>query len=189
MKSVLYILFMIAVSVPAYAQYESSAENPYGKLNPDAPKEVADFAPLIGVSSCSTVARAQDGTWNEPGEMTWKWQYVLNGQAVQDETFTNNGVHAGSIRQFNADSAAWYVHYYSSGSVPSILPAWKGEKNEDGDIILYREQQAPNGMDGFYKINFTDITDSSFEWLGEWVNPDESIKYPVWKISCTKTES
>nr|WP_247672709.1 DUF4440 domain-containing protein [Aquimarina sp. MMG016] len=41
-------------------------------------------------------------------------------------------------------------------------------------------------MDGFYKINFYDINDKGFKWLGEWVNTNESFSYPTWKIECTK---
>ena len=168
---------------------EPSAQNPFGLPHPEAPEEIKDFAPLIGESICSSVTRNPDQTWGDTLQMLWRWKYIMNGMGVQDETLNKNGRHAGSIRQYIPDSSAWYVHFYSSNFPTPTLPAWEGSKNENGDIILYREQQAPNGMEGFYKINFTDITPDSFEWLGEWVNPDETIRYPTWKISCTKLES
>ncbi len=74
----------------------------------------------------------------------------MNGMAVQDETWKVDGTHSGSIRQYNADSSRWYVHYYSASSAVNTLPAWEGNKNENGKIILYRKQRAPNGMDGYY---------------------------------------
>ena len=67
-----------------------------------------------------------------------------------------------------------------------MLSAWSGNKTTDGKIILYRPQKAPNDMEGFYKINFYDISEDGFKWLGEWVNPTETISYPTWKIDCKK---
>lgn len=185
----LSITFLTSSIVQAQYDYEPSDKYPFGRLSPEAPSELADFDPLIGLSECSSEIRNPDGSWNPPITMHWKWKYVMNGNAVQDETLSENGIHAGSIRQFNADSSAWYVHFYSSNSSPSTLPSWKGGKKGDNSIILYRPQVAPNGMEGFYKINFIDITEESFEWRGQWVNPDESIIYPTWNISCTKIES
>ncbi len=189
----LYVTFIVTLSITinvnAQFEYEPSTQNPYGLVNPDAPSELSDFDPLIGLSECTSEIRNPDGSWNEPSSMVWKWKYIMNGLAVQDEVLREDFPNAGSIRQFNADSAAWYVHYYSSNSPIPTLPSWKGGKQDNGDIILYRAQQAPNGMDGFYKINFLDITEKSFYWQGEWVNPDESIIYPTWKIDCKKIES
>ena len=127
----------------AQFDYEPTIENPFGLINPDAPAELADYDPLIGLSECSSELRNPDGTWNEPNTMYWRWKYIMNGMGVQDETLQEGRFSAGSIRQFNADSSAWYVHYYSSNSPIQTLPSWKGGKKENGDIILYRPQTAP----------------------------------------------
>ncbi|MEM6806058.1 MAG: hypothetical protein AAF696_31965, partial [Bacteroidota bacterium] len=113
------------------------------------------------------------------------FKYIMNGLAVQDETVKEDGTYSGSIRQFNTDSAHWYVHYYSSASTPAPLPTWKGGKEED-KIILYMEQKAPNGAEGFYKVSFSDISEEGFHWLGEWVDKGETFSFPTWKISCKK---
>lgn len=191
MKTFLISVLASFLSIPAFGQYnyEPSSENPFGKLNPNAPEAVGDFAPLIGQSECISQNRAADGSWNAEVNMQWTFKYIMNGRAVQDETLKEDGAHSGSIRQFNADSTAWYVHYYSSGSAPARLPAWEGVQNEDGNIVLYREQQSPNGQDGFFRLTFYDITDEQFKWIGEWVSTDETITYPTWKISCTKDKS
>lgn len=188
MKHLFLFLLLAAVSNNIYAQYEyaPSKEHPFGKLNPEAPKETGDYAPLIGTSNCQSESRNPDGSWNSAIDMTWTFQYIMNGTGVQDLTLKTDGTHSGSIRQFNADSAAWYVHYFSSAAATSTLSAWKGEARDGDQFILYKEQTAPNGMEGFYKIVFSDITESSFNWLGSWVNSDETIVYPTWKISCTK---
>ncbi|MDW3649933.1 MAG: hypothetical protein R8P61_22870 [Bacteroidia bacterium] len=192
MKKLLLIsylsIFSLSLIAQEYKAYEVSAENPFGLLNPDAPKEVADYAPLIGICDCVSESRKQDQTWAEPVQMTWKFKYIMNGQAVQDETVKEDGTYSGSIRQFNADSSKWYVHYYSKASAAARLPAWEGGKVDD-KIILYMEQKAPNGMDGSYKISFYDISEEGFKWLGEWVNVGETFSFPTWKISCTKRKA
>lgn len=166
--------------------YEPSPDHPFGLPNPDAPPELLDFAPLIGECECESTIRNPDQSWAETVPMIWRFKYIMNGMGVQDETFKPDGFYAGSIRQFIADSSRWYVHYYSSLGPTSVLPSWEGNATKDNEIILYREQKAPNGMDGFYKITFANISAAGFSWLGEWVKPDESIKYPTWKIECTK---
>ena len=192
MKSLFTLLLTLLLTSASYSQtdltdnYDVSEKYPFGKLNPDVNSKIGDWAPLIGQHTCDSDSRAPDGSWNPTGQMIWTWKYIMNGTAVQDETLNSSGIHSGSIRQFNADSSKWYVHYYSSAPAPSTLPSWEGNLLENGEIILYNPQKAPNGMDGFYKIRFYEINDAGFKWAGAWVSPDESIVYPTWNISCTK---
>jgi len=187
----LIILYLLPLVLSAQndqnTAYEISEDQPYGKLNPDAPPQTADFAPLIGLCDCKSETRNQDGTWAEPLDMTWKWYYILNGMAVQDETLKADGKHSGSIRQYSKDSARWYVHYYSTAAIATTLSTWEGNKKGD-DIVLYRKQKAPNGMDGFYRLTFSNISKKGFNWIGEWVDTTEKIVYPTWKIQCLKRE-
>ena len=180
------ILLTIVLDGQSQYLFEPSAEHPFGLPNPEAPKEILDFAPLIGENHCISTSRGGNQEWTEPVDMTWRFKYILNGHGVQDETLKADGQHSGSIRQFIPDSNKWYVHYYSTLGPTTILPSWEGNKTKEEEIILYRPQIAPNGMEGFYKINFYDITDTTFKWLGEWVTPDESFSYPTWKIECVK---
>lgn len=188
MKKVLSIIICCTSVFIGFAQYsyEPSAENPYGVPNPKAPTEVKEYQPLIGLCDCTSVSRKQDQTWAEPVKMKWKFKYIMNGMAVQDETLKADGRHSGSIRQFNEADESWYVHYYSSSTASPQLNAWKGGMKE-GKIVLYNKQKAPNGMDGFFKITFSNISEKGFDWLGAWVNDDESIVYPTWKIQCKKS--
>ncbi|GAB5401190.1 MAG: hypothetical protein Aureis2KO_27750 [Aureisphaera sp.] len=182
------LLFVITLTIHAQNEYGVSEEFPYGRLNPEAPKETADFAPIIGTCQCKSTMRNPDGTWGETQDMTWTFKYILNGTAVQDETWKEDGGYSGSIRQFIADSSKWYVHYYSNKLPSTKLPAWEGERKGDS-IILYKEQKAPNGMDGYYRIAFRNMSSKGFNWLGEWVDLTEKIHYPTWKIACTRQES
>lgn len=166
--------------------YEVSAEHPFGLINPEAPKELADFAPLIGECQCKSIARIDQQTWADTLDMTWRWKYIMNGKAVQDETLKADGGHSGSIRQFIADSARWFVHYYSSKLPSTSLSTWEGNKTADGNIVLYKDQTAPNGMEGNYRLTFSNISEKGYDWAGEWVTKDESIVYPTWRIFCRR---
>ncbi|WP_299521597.1 nuclear transport factor 2 family protein [Winogradskyella sp.] len=186
MKSILIFIFFVSIFSFSQSEYSASDTNPYGLPNPKAPEQIKDFEGLIGKCNCKSVTRNQDQTWAEAVDMTWEWKYIMNGMAVQDETLKVDGKHSGSIRQFIADSSKWYVHYYSSGSPSTSLPTWEGGKKDDGNIILYRNQKVPNGMEGFYRLTFYDISDLGYKWIGEWVDNTEKIIFPTWKIDCKR---
>ncbi|WP_422105688.1 hypothetical protein [Winogradskyella sp.] len=182
------LLTLSACKLHAQSEYEPSQKHPYGLPNPEAPEQVKDFEPMIGECNCKSTARNPDGTWQDTQNMVWKWKYIMNGNAVQDETIKEDGGHSGSIRQFIADSSKWYVHYYSIKFPPTTLPTWEGNKTEDGNkIVLYRDQTAPNGMEGFYRLTFYDMSETGYKWVGEWVDKAEKITYPTWKIECERT--
>ena len=186
--TLLLLLFFTSSCFSQY-EYEPSKAHPFGLPNPDAPGALLDFAPLIGECECESVSRKADQSWADPVDMTWRFKYIMNGMAVQDETFKADGRHSGSIRQYSADSTQWYVHYYNSAAPSPTLPVWEGNKKEDGNIVLSREQQAPNGMDGNYRLSFYDISETGFKWKGEWVSKDETIVYPTWTIKCAKSKT
>lgn len=185
MKNLLFIFCLLPAALWSQYDFEPSLEHPYGLPNPKAPAELLDFAPLIGECNCTSQSRKADQTWAEPVNMIWRFKYIMNGMGIQDETLKEDGTYSGSIRQFIPDSTRWYVHYYSFPRVSTTLPSWEGNKTEDGKIVLYREQKAPNGTDGFYRLTFYDIADSGFKWIGEWVDKTESVVFPTWKIDCT----
>jgi len=193
MKNLLTFTLMILSSVFALAQsadqlysYEPSDEYPFGQVNPDAPKQTADFAGLIGTCACKSISRIDRNTWADTTSMLWTWKYIMNGWGVQDETLKADGKHSGSIRQFIADSSRWFVHYYSSNGPTSTLPTWEGNKKENGDIILFKDQTAPNGTAGWFRLTFSNISDKGYNWIGEWTSKDESFVYPTWKIFCKR---
>jgi len=182
-------LSFILLSQITFAQYsfEPSSAHPFGQPNPEAPKEILDYAPLIGTSNCKSIARKPDQTWGDTIHMQWTFKYIMNGTAVQDMTLKEDGGHSGSIRQFIADSSKWYVHYYSNRLPTTPLSTWEGGKRGDS-IVLYKDQKAPNGMDGFFRITFNNISKKGFNWLGEWVDSAQKIQFPTWKIYCTKED-
>lgn len=180
------VLFFTMALATAQNEYEPSEVNLYGLKNPAAPEQLNDFKPFIGLCDCDSERRNPDGSWAEPIKMIWKYKYIMNGMAIQDETLKADGAHSGSIRQFNRDSLKWYVHYYASSSVTPTLSSWEGVKNENGKIILFKPQKNPSGMDGFSRLTFYDISKTGYKWIGEWVDTAGTITYAFWKISCTK---
>ncbi|WP_420575695.1 hypothetical protein [Ekhidna sp.] len=189
MKTITYLLFsLFTIHALAQYDYEPSSKNPFGSPNPNGPEELNDWKLLIGQCTCKSVSRIDQNTWADTVMMTWTFKYIMNGMAVQDETLKKDGAHSGSIRQFNSDSSKWYVHYYSSSSAVTKLPSWEGSKKENGHIILYREQPAPNGNPGYYRLTFSNISEEGYDWVGEWVNEAETFAYPTWKIFCKKNE-
>ncbi|MBW1294908.1 YybH family protein [Aquimarina litoralis] len=186
MKStILSFCMLTAITSMAQTEYEPSQDFPFGRSNPEAPKEIKDFEPLIGICDCDSQTRNQDQSWAKPNKMTWEFKYIMNGMGVQDQTLKEDGKHSGSIRQFIADSSRWFVHYYSNTSPTPVLSTWEGNKKDD-KIVLYRDQKAPNGMEGYFRLSFYDISDNGFKWIGEWVDKTEKIVFPTWKIACTK---
>lgn len=179
------LLFTFFVSNAQY-EYDISETQPFGIANPEAPQQIKDYDALIGLCNCKSSSRNQDGTWADPIDMTWRWKYIMNGMAVQDETLKADGRHSGSIRQFIADSSKWYVHYYASSGQTAKLSTWEGSKNETGNIVLYKDQPAPNGTAGFFRLTFYDISKAGYKWVGEWVDKAETIVYPTWKIDCKR---
>jgi len=149
--------------------------------------QTADYAPMIGTCDCESTRRNPDGTWTKPEVMIWRFKYILNGYGVQDETLKADGSHSGGIRQFLADSSKWYVHWYSNKTPTTSLPTWEGGK-KGNENVMYKAQKAPNGMDGFSRLTFKDLSKKGFNWVLEWVDKAETIIFPTWKISCLKRE-
>lgn len=151
-----------------------------------APQEITDYAPMIGQCKCQSIRRSPDGTWTTPVSMLWTFEYIMNGTAIQDKTLKADGKHSGSIRQYDPDSARWNVHYYSNNSPGgSPLSYWTGKKEKD-KIVLYKPQKSSTGLEGFSRLTFYEYTEKGYQWIGEWVNTDETIVYPFWKIECLR---
>ncbi len=189
MRLLIYIL-LLAISLPAISQstmYDPNPEYPFGRPNPSAPEEIKEFGEMIGSSECISIQRRPDGTWLDSLKMTWNFKYIMNGTAVQDEVFSEDERYAGSLRQYQADSAKWYVSYYSSRGLPPY-PFWTG-KRENDKIVLNRPNSVVNNKSGTSRLTFYDLSENSFSWMGEWLSDDGTIEFVFWKISCNKKDA
>lgn len=166
-------------------KYSPSAKSPFGQPDPKFEEFLKDYEKLIGLCDCVSVQMGANQQWGKPVNTVWEWKYVMNGKAIQDINRREDGSSSSSIRLYNADSAQWYVTYFS-GNLTSTMPStWVSRKGEN-PLVLYLPQKAPNGFDGFSRLTFQNITDQGFEWRGAWVDPTGSAVFPFWKIDCKK---
>lgn len=186
-KLLFFFLFSFILLAQDYP-YEVSASYPFGRLNPAGPPQLQDFGHLTGEYRCKSTSRKSQQEWNETQEIIWRWKYIMNGLGIQDETLKPDGSHSGSIRVSDTDSLTWRVHYYTNSTTLPVLSAWTGGLQDNGDIVLTRNQVSPNDLEGFYRITFSAIREEGFEWLGEWVHKEETFVYPTWRISCLRSE-
>jgi hypothetical protein len=184
---VLIFCFFVQKEALSQDEYKVSKEFPYGKINPKAPKELAEYAELIGKCDCKSMRKNAQGTFTDTVNTVWEFRYIFNGMAIQDESWKEGGRNGSSIRQFNSDSLQWYVTYFASANANPTPKTWTGEvQKEKGDIVLKAAQKAPNGLDGFSVLRFYEISESGFKWLGQWEDPTGKYKFPFWKIVCEK---
>ncbi|MEQ8361576.1 MAG: hypothetical protein RIF39_01805 [Cyclobacteriaceae bacterium] len=193
MRIQIFSILILLVSGCAFGQislsdfkYEPTEAYPFGRPHPDAPEQIKDYKMLIGLSDCKSLTRNNEGEWRKDSiDVIWKFKYIMNGMAVQDETLKADQTHTSSIRQFNKDAGKWYVAFFSSAAPVNASTSWEGGM-VGKEIILSKEQKAPNGMEGFHKITFYDISKDGFNWKGEWINTAETFTYPTWYLFCTK---
>ena len=163
--------------------FEPSEEFPFGRPNPDAPPELAQFAFMVGRNDCSEERlNSATGEW-ENSTRTWDAAYYLNGYAIRDSGrsgLANNG----NIRLFDSESGQWVVTFFSMPNFGSGI--WRGGM-EGKNMVLRQPQKAPGtDLDGVSRLTFSGISSSSFDWDGEWVSADGSVVFPFWKIRCTR---
>ncbi len=140
--------------------YEPSPAYPFGRLNPDAPPETAQFAFMLGAYDCTDrIFNQQNGTWKEVTKI-WNGRSFLNGHAIRDDTWRSDGVYTSNIRKYDAQAGKWIVTFFSNGNAaPSV---WEGGKEGD-EIVVSRDGESPQGP-FTARLMFHDVTDASFEW-------------------------
>ena len=176
------------VIVNTFDEYEVSKQQPFGTANKNAPEEVKDFEKLIGICNCKSVQYRG----NVPGDtldLKWRWKYILNGNAVQDDGWFGNEKGQSSftsIRILNPQTKQWQVPFF----VPYMTTEpqiWNGGK--DGSNIVLRKPGAPqNGQEMESVLTFSEITDTGFNWTGKMVNIETNKESIFWKIWCVKEE-
>ena len=164
-------------------EYNPSASYPFGRANPNAPPELAQFDFIVGHNNCNEERlNSATGEW-VAGERSWDGHYTLNGYGVWDSGTSGSSTN-GNIRTFDPVSGKWYVTFvatpaYSTGT-------WSGNR-VGNSIVLERPQKAPGtDIDGINRLTFYDVTDVSFSWKGEWASLDNSIVNEFWRLDCRK---
>ena len=163
--------------------YEPNERYPYGRANPAAPSELAQFGFMIGSNDCAE-QRLDNGSgdWVE-STRSWDAYYFMNGFAIRDGGKSAAGAN-GNIRVFDAATKEWVVTFFSAPIYGS--GTWRG-KMEEGKIVLRQPQKAPGtDFDGFSTLSFLNISDQGFDWSGEWISEDETVAVPFWRMQCHK---
>jgi hypothetical protein len=189
-KIIIYLVALLCTS-NLYSQsleskYEPNIDHPYGLPNPASPMQLLDYKDLIGVCDCVSVRKNPDQTWGDSVAMRWEWRYVLNGTAVQDITYRADNSSSSSMRQYNADSASWYVTYFNSLQNSAKPNTWSGGLDENGDMVLKVSQKAPNGLEGHSILSFKNISKEGFNWTADWEAINGNFRTTYWEINCRK---
>ncbi len=161
--------------------YEPSEAYPFGRKNPNAPRELSQFEFMIGISDCQDSIRNPNGSWISFPSI-WKAKYFLNGMAIQDNYFNPQNP-TSNLRLFDPKSKTWKVTYVQINR-GHFVGTWEGRK-EENKIILKREQKTRDGDTVLNRLTFYNISKSGYDWVSEIISPDGSVQ-ANWKQSCKK---
>ncbi|OJJ22196.1 hypothetical protein BKI52_09155 [marine bacterium AO1-C] len=166
-------------------QYEPSKKYPFGRPNPTAPKEITQFAFMVGQCDCVDSIRLVPGDpkWTIM-KSTWDGKYIMNGTAIQDGG-PNGRFNPLNIRIYDEKQQKWVVTYFTTPKYGSGV--WKGKK-EGNKMIMRQASTSPNGRKGENRLTFYNISKNGFSWKGEFVSEDGTVAYAFWKIQCTKVK-
>lgn len=163
--------------------YEPSEQYPFGRANPDAPPELAQFRFMVGRNDCSEQRlNNATGDW-VAAKRSWDGYYFMNGFAIRDEGRSGASTNA-NIRVYDTATQEWVVSFFSAPAYSS--GTWRG-KMEGEKLVLRQPQKAPGtDFDGFSTLSFSNISAQGFDWVGEWISEDGSLVFPFWRIQCQK---
>ncbi len=168
----------------AVVQSENTARSPSG-LNPKAPPETAQLAPLVGTWEAERYIRQRDGSWSSPVKAVWQWYYILDGHAIQDDWMLLDDSTGGlqtigtNLRIYNPTKKHWEMTWIDK-SARSVL--FFNATEVDGRLIMNgknaKEQQVRN--------TFSNISRERFLWQQEWTMDGGNSWFVVVKIECRR---
>ena len=119
--------------------YEPDGEHPYGRPNPEAPEQLAQFAFMIGQNDCTDERlNNSTGEWDR-STRTWDASYYMNGYAIRDSG-RSGGATNGNIRVFDRGAQEWVVTFFSMPTYGTGV--WRGGMEGD-NMVLKLPQKAP----------------------------------------------
>lgn len=159
----------------ATARYDRA----YGRPNPQAPEELAQFAFLIGTWRCESKIKRPDGEYTtHPAE--WIGRYILDGYVIADEfrQFGPNGelTQLGeTYRAYDAASGSWVMRWHDAltASWLDLGPADLGGVQVSDSSITFRHRVPPDlptelfPPHALFRVSFSDISGDHFTWRAE----------------------
>ena len=120
--SLLPLLIVILPSAPLVHATERLLPCDFGKRHPDAPKELDQFAFLIGNWDIKPRAMTPNGEWTEIDQPAyWEGRWILDGRAIMDAWYDAppaGGAPPGrgiNVRMYRPESGQWTNMWQHSG--------------------------------------------------------------------------
>lgn len=158
--------------------HEPNPSRTFGQPNPNAPKELTQFAFLIGEYTCVDELTDTDGNTTRL-DARWSGKYILNGYGIQD-SYWNESFSTTNIRVYSEPESKWQVSYFREPKGQS--GTWVGAA-EDSDVVLRRSFEW-NDQTVESRLTFTNITLTGFDWTSEYIS--DEIQYANWTSSCQR---
>jgi len=157
----------------------------FGQLNPDAPIETQLLGQFAGLWAARQSIRQQDGSWSDQKKSSlWRWYYILDGHAVQDDWITMDSLNqqqvvGTNIRIYNADENRWYMSWIDKTN--RKLATFTAIN--DGDKVI---MDGTNAKGRRVRNTFYNIKPNEFDWKQEWTFDEGNSWVEVTKIHCEK---
>jgi len=163
------------IANPSLENYGISKNYPFGRANPNAPKELIQFHFMIGNFDRKERLRNKDGSWKPWVKGEWNARYFMNGYGIIDESlnyYTN--ITTTNLRFFDPKEQLWKISWFKAPGYSTTYAegTWQGDK-----MVIIN----PSTGDRYVMYN---ITTNSYDWElqksidGKWIS--------VWQISLVR---
>ena len=152
----------------------------FGKLNPNAPAELSQFAFLIGNWNFEANVKTADGQLHR-FKGTWRGRYILDGYAISDEyrmtDLSGKLIVLGlNLRTYDASKQTWHIKWLNAltGTWMNLAPSELGGVRSDGQssdgrsmIYAFKETAPVDSAHAYTRATYTSVSDTHFTWRGE----------------------
>lgn len=156
-----------------------------GTLSQDAPEETGILGQLTGIWQADQTILKSDGNWAAAkNKAEWKWYYILDGHAIQDDWIVidsagDRSVAGTNIRIYNKDEAKWYMGWIDS---KNRRLAEFTAINDGNSVVM----TGTNAQGRAIRNTFYNISADYFDWKQEWTFDEGNTWTEVTKIKCTR---
>lgn len=165
--------------------HDPTPEHPFGSINPAlTDPEAQIFKPFIGVHDCTHIRTSAPGAEPQVSDAVWTWYYDMNGYGVRD-TYRYGKAAPASQRIYNIPTKQWHVWYFL-GQGGYYAGEWIG--GASGENIVFEQTTNVDDRSVLSRLQFFDITETSFEWKSSNIDTNTGETFIGWEISCKKRQ-
>ena len=147
-------------------------DHDFGRLNPNAPAALSQFAFLIGRWKCDARVMTAEGEW-QTFRATWVGRYILDGYAIADEyrmtDMSGKLIVLGmNFRSYDAAKRIWNIKW-----LDALTGTWVDLGSEEfggvvskGQSIVYSFKEPVAGH-AYTRATYTTLSETRFTWRGE----------------------